>query len=222
MQINKKTAFTLAETLITLVIIGVVASITIPSVVVKYQKDQTVVQLKKAYTTLAQAVRLSESENGPNKDWDWGTEGNVSESFNTYWKPYLKIQKICNTYSGCGYHSAYPWTSLNNTSYDVACVAPTLRTSVILQDGTFVIVRNYGGTPVTLYKQIYVDLNGPKPPNQLGKDLFQFLLDDQKGLVPTGYESDGNVDCSVNKGGLSCATKIIQDGWQITDDYPWQ
>lgn len=48
-------AFTLSETLITLGIIGVVAALTMPAVITNYQKKQTSAQLKKAYSTFAQA-----------------------------------------------------------------------------------------------------------------------------------------------------------------------
>ena len=49
-----KKAFTLAEVLITLGIIGVVAAITIPGLITKYQKLATVVKLKKVYSQLNQ------------------------------------------------------------------------------------------------------------------------------------------------------------------------
>jgi prepilin-type N-terminal cleavage/methylation domain-containing protein len=212
--------FTLAEVLITLTIIGIIAAISIPALVNKIQKDQTVTQLKKAYTTLAQVVRLSEAQNGPNKDWDWGTVGNVTDSFNTYWKPYFKILKVCSTYSDCGYNAAQPWLLLNNNVNGLTVVLPDYRTSMILQDGTFISIVSFAATSGNpQIKQIYADINGPKPPNQYGKDLFMFQLEDQKGLIPFGYNSTS--DCTKTTDGLTCAAKIIRDGWQIADDYPW-
>ena len=59
----KNFAFTLAEVLITLAIIGVVAAMTIPTLINNYQKKQTVTQLKKAYTTLANVVYMSNLNN---------------------------------------------------------------------------------------------------------------------------------------------------------------
>ena len=55
-----KKAFTLAEVLITLGIIGVVAALTMPALIANYKKQQTIVQLKKAYTTLAQGFKLAQ------------------------------------------------------------------------------------------------------------------------------------------------------------------
>lgn len=215
-------AFTLAEILITLAIIGIVAAITIPSVVTKYQKDETLVRLKKIYADLAQTVKLSEAENGPNKDWDWGEVGSLSESFNTYWKPYLKIQKICTTCLGCGYKLNKPWLNLANEEYDLSPVSLSTRTSFILQDGTFVMIRSYtGATPPALSKMIVVDLNGAKPPNKLGNDTFSFVLNEKLGLVPLGFNDNIADICTSSTTGINCAAKIVRDSWQIKDDYPW-
>ncbi len=64
-----KRGFTLAEVLITLAVIGVVAALTIPVVVRNYQKTQTVVKLKKVYTTLANTTNLIISQDGAVKNW---------------------------------------------------------------------------------------------------------------------------------------------------------
>lgn len=60
----RQKGFTLAEVLITLGIIGIVAAMTMPTLIGKYQKKQTAVQLKKVYTEMSQAVALSELDNG--------------------------------------------------------------------------------------------------------------------------------------------------------------
>ena len=66
---NKK-AFTLAEVLITLGIIGVVAAMTMPSVINSYQKKSTVVKLKKVYSSLQNAVEMSKAEHGDYENWE--------------------------------------------------------------------------------------------------------------------------------------------------------
>ena len=58
----KKAAFTLAEVLITLGIIGVVAAMTIPTLINKYQDFSLKVQFKKTYAVLQQAARRAEYE----------------------------------------------------------------------------------------------------------------------------------------------------------------
>lgn len=218
-------AFTLAEVLITLGIIGVVASITIPILITNYQKEQTVTQLKKVYTTLSLVVKQSEIDNGDSKYWDWGTwldEPSVKQSFNTYWAPYLKILKYCtNTIpTECGYSDSV-FYQLDKTVH-VSIVSSSTRTAFLLSDGILVMIR----TPVldTDPRTIYVDLNAGKGPNIEGKDVFLFVLVAGKGLVPYGYNSNTaviNSNCSIGSNGSACAAKIMRDGWQIKDDYPW-
>lgn len=69
---NKKFAFTLAEVLITLGIIGVVAAMTMPSLITNYQEKQRVSQLKKVYSALSQAFVSAVQENGTPDEWGMG------------------------------------------------------------------------------------------------------------------------------------------------------
>lgn len=59
----KKLAFTLAEVLITLGIIGVVAAMTIPTLVTNADKKATATKLKVFYSKINQAVKLSSAYN---------------------------------------------------------------------------------------------------------------------------------------------------------------
>ena len=61
--------FTLAEVLITLVIIGVVAALTIPNLLQKYQEQATVKKVQKFYSTLSNAYSIAMKENGPASEW---------------------------------------------------------------------------------------------------------------------------------------------------------
>ena len=66
---SRKSAFTLAEVLITLGIIGVVAAMTLPTLVGNYKKAQTVSQLKKVYSVLSQSMLSSVNANGDSNGW---------------------------------------------------------------------------------------------------------------------------------------------------------
>ena len=65
----KKAAFTLAEVLITLGIIGVVAAMTLPSLIQNYHEKQRVTQLKKAYSVMQNAFLMAQEEYGDVTDW---------------------------------------------------------------------------------------------------------------------------------------------------------
>lgn len=212
----KNFGFTLAEVLITLGVIGLVAAITIPSIIQHYQKQQTISQLKKVYTVLNQAFKMAEVDNGSFETWDAYTNANRVEYINKYFKPYLKVIKVCNDYIECGYSKNKPW------------VKPILKTpigheimsnSLILSDGTYL---NFHSSSYP----IVVDLNGAKNPNQLSRDVFIFSID-KSGIKPYGNYSNGSYyycsknSVNVNDNGQLCAAKIISDGWKIADDYPW-
>ena len=62
--LKAKEAFTLAEVLITLGIIGIVASLTLPTIIEQHQKLETVTKIKKAYSTLSQAIERAKVDNG--------------------------------------------------------------------------------------------------------------------------------------------------------------
>lgn len=212
---EKSFAFTLAEVLIVLGIISIVAVLTIPVLAKNYQQTQVLKQLQKVYSTLAQSVKLSEHDNGSNASWNWGNDAATArQSFDTYWAPYLKITKYCSSNSDCGYNGTFPWKWNNNVNtWTVSptgeIVAGDAVTSVILSDGTLLVVRD------SLWKDLIIDINASKPPNRLGRDVFLFTLDANKGLIGTNTS-----DCGGVVGG-DCARKIIMDSWQIKSDYPW-
>lgn len=221
----------MAEVIIVIGIIGIVAEMTIPSLIKSYEKQITVSKLEKQYSSVAQVIKLSESDNGDISLWDWGTmatPGTNRSFFDTYWAPYLKVSKICTTYSDCGYTKDSPWVLPDQkTDFDLFVVAVDARTTAILPDGTVLIVvaevgDGFGG--YTTSHCIFVDINGSQPPNVVGKDLFKFLLVPQKGFMPDCYNQSATVinnNCSAIGTGECCAAKVMRDGWQIGSSYPW-
>jgi len=69
---KRSAAFTLAEVLITLGIIGVVAAMTMPTLIQKHQKKVFVTKMKYTYSVLDNAFIMARQEHGDPKDWDWG------------------------------------------------------------------------------------------------------------------------------------------------------
>jgi prepilin-type N-terminal cleavage/methylation domain-containing protein len=216
---NKKTAFTLAEVLITLAIIGIVAALTIPNLITNYRKKQTVVKLQKAISVLNQAYRQSYDELGSPED-NLAITG--KDYFNNYWAPYLSGATLCNTCSACGY-SYLPFTTLSGAASTVVC-ATTNRAPFYLKDGVWVMLMLGGGASNELLSlnYLYVDLNGSTPPNKHGIDVF-FLTRTEKGILPYGYDLPDNVvlnNCSEKGAGEYCAERIRREGWQI--NYPFK
>ena len=93
--------FTLAEVLITLGIIGVVAAITIPGLITAYKKHVIASSLKRAVSSINQAIKQSESENGEMETWNKSLE--QEEFIKLYIRPYMNIALTCKDITTCGY-----------------------------------------------------------------------------------------------------------------------
>jgi len=234
-----KKAFTLAEILITLGIIGVVAALTMPSLIANYEKKRTVVQLKKAYSSIAQAIQLAEVDNGPMEDWDFGegTNQNLDATAvfaKTYFEPYFKGLTFCSS-------------GLDNPCGSASSAAGYNYT---LPDGTGITVVSFGQGGGAHYTdaadtvQIMVDLNSLKGPNRRGRDMFDFALNTKlRRVVPwgysynpdftrdeimSGYDTPGgqyHYACSKTSDAATpyhlCTWLIMNDSWEIAPDYPW-
>ena len=211
----KKLAFTLAEVLITLGIIGVVAAMTMPTLITNYQKRATVAKLKRAYSVIKQAYLTSYDQVGDLRSYEIRALGKESY-FKTYWAPYIQAT-YCNSFSECGYASSdKPWKNTNGRPVGTY----SSRYIVFYTNDGFLYGINFESG------YVMVDINGPKGPNQFGKDVFEFdKISDAKGnnLYLGCYDdSDSRLSsmCSRNNG-MCCAEKIRRDGWKITKDYPW-
>ena len=193
---------------------------TMPVLIANYQKKHTITRLKKVYSILSQAYKLSENDNGPSQDWinnslDINTE-NVKKYVQTYWLPYFKYIEECSNLGDCSYD--------NNT--ELALVGNN-RYTIILSDGTLIafVPFSWNDEDKVQYwgdeQKFYIDLNGAKKPNLLGKDIFVLSLYNHKvsGVCAERTYSYVNSECSTRK--QCCAEKIIRDGWEIKDDYPW-
>lgn len=219
----KKSGFTLAEVLITLGIIGVVAAITLPTMIKNYQKQVTASKLKKVYTVLNQAFKLSETQHGEYQYWENAEDIGANEYFNKYLHPYMKVLKVCNSYYDCKYKNQYPWKLSNGDMYQYSFLSQNSRVAFIVTDGILInIFIQSGENYEHIDNKIFVDLNGGEGVNTFGKDVFIFQRTPSGLIQPYGIGSNQTVtNNSCKNTGEYCALKIMQDGWKIAPDYPW-
>ena len=226
MENSIKPAFTLAEILITLGIIGVIAALTLPMLIANYQKQVTVNKLQKSYSILNQAFKQSELDNGSSEFWQETFEIGIQEYFERYWKPYFANITLCKIYNECGYNLIQPFSGLNNWKSALAITSDRIKLKT--SDGTLFLFTdstvNSEGERIPLF-DVYIDINGGKEPNIFGKDVFIFRRVAGKGIVPACNnltQREVESSCSRNGQGSCCAAKIIRDGWKINNDYPWR
>ena len=223
-EASRRVAFTLAETLITIGIIGVVSALTIPNLIQEHQKRATVTKLQKGISIINQAYKLSFDEQGePENAFDIGAE----EYFKQYWQPYIKMLQYCDTYQKCGYAEERPYIYSNNEKYSFVITLKTARTTFYTHDGLLYIILTATGLSGGYIPSnwILLDINGGEKPNKIGRDVFMLeRLEDGGGVRPYGYEKSNeevNANCSKSGKGQYCAEKIRRAGWRIEKDYPW-
>ena len=237
---RKCTAFTLAEVLITLGIIGIVAALIMPAVITNYQKKEIAIKLKKDYSQINQVLQRINADYGDVQVFSYSPSVFVQN----YILPYYNGAKLYNTPNVANrhekamcYHENDPLSGSGRSQYNDLgssrwgyISTPFLggTTSIELPDGTclgFNSSTNISWANV----QVFIDVNGSnKKPNILGKDLFYFSYDpNTNSIKPYGYQYEETycgraVPNGVMHRGAGCAMKIMRDNWEIKKDYPWK
>ncbi len=192
-KLNFKTGFTLAEILIVLTIIGVIASLTIPNLLYTIQRDQFTAAYKKTYSNLVQAISSVKEDNG-------GTLIGISGNSDTF-IPLLSSKFILSRKCGWADNQKYCWHKFNSyyTLIGNPISTENLGFGFVTADGTLIsgfvasTTCNLYGNP-GLCGHFVVDTNGFKGPNTVGKDIHRFRMYTDR-VTPSGHTSAW--DCNV-------------------------
>lgn len=202
-------ALTIGELLVTMTIIGVIATLVLPGFLKDYHKKIYTTKLKKVYETLENAINQACVDNnvsylGQTKYALTG-KANQEEFLKTYFKkassnaafPFASTYKIINTgasgSSGIETDSAYAKLA-SGEAIAISCSPYT-----------------YNGTT----KQeciVSVDTNSTAGPNIGGRDFFRFRIDTTNNKIMSHNTSN---DCGNDQYGHGCFTKIIEDNWTM-------
>ena len=204
-----KRGFTLAEVLITLGVIGIVAALTMPALIANYQKKVLETRIKRLASVYAQA-EAARTADGFTEDGSMLTTQSspdeVEEWWNVNYAPYIKTVNTKKLQRG--FAVAFP-------------------------DGSGVFFHNSAMAGTYAYDAWCVnakdclEMDDSKVPNNLG---------DGKTIFPRGFRRtltsslpwDGTrewlvANCAGNPANRDsvCAYLIQFDGYEIKDDYPW-
>ena len=217
-----KRAFTLAETLITLGIIGVVAALTIPTLMKKYYEKQTVSRLRETQSIISQAIKMAEDEYGDAESWDLTNSVESNNLVGERITQFMKVAHICGTKADReGKCTPANYDEKNGKSHNsIVNYRYSGFYKLVLNNGTSIYVH----TPTERNNDIigfYVDVNGVARPNKIGVDLFYFIYG-LNALRPLGAE-DSNFPYSTccktkNSIGWGCAYYVLQNQRM---DYPY-
>ena len=236
----KRIAFTLAEVLITLGIIGIVVALTIPNLVQGYRKRVVETRLKEFYTITQQAFKMAEAENGDIENWGKGDytyvanpdvyHSNSDEWFDKYISPYLKEEK-------------------RNLGAENFTESRILR---VLPNGSAFVFNTNGSYFFPFSNDYYKcsEYGDEKRIKQCsGTKYFNFGYSTDSRITPFDYpfhiykkswpyayyrnvlrreQLVGNIGtCSkksieANREATYCAELIMLEGWKIPKDYPFR
>lgn len=226
--ILRRKGFTLAEVLITLGIIGIVAAMTMPTLMSKYREQTTMTKLKKFYTTMSQVQLRAIAEHGEVDSWDWvpkdGESNNqiVLDWYNKYFGQYLNDTKIID----------------RKVLKDNELVDGGI--TVQLADGTILNVANFAGGYLHLnYFTNYKTFMDETAVHGKDSFLFGFSADTRSaeqnclkringyicGPNENSLKNDSWGGCYVKnptKGNVYCTRLLQINGWKVPKDYPFK
>ncbi len=202
---KKSLAFTLGEVLIALAVIGAIASLVLPQMILGQKSNQARSQFNTAYSLLGAAIARMDADNVSLKPASYSSK----EDFYNVIKKYQKISHDCGTTGLCDPNPAYQDIDASG--------------AFILNNGMLVIVENApddtevdnsGAVIVT------VDINGNrKMPNKRGYDVFTFQLVNGD-IVPVGADDTfTQASCSRNSNASTAASMACSQEAATDADY---
>ena len=212
--------FTLAEVLITLSIIGVVAALTAPALTKNSGQAKIGPSLAKFVNTFETAGGLMMQEQSLTRFVD----ADAGESISS-----LPMEELANNMLMAPTTEAYNYYPPNGgTATTIAA-----GSAYVLKDGSIMGVLPYatvtnlgdkGAYKGTIADIIY-DINGNAGKNRAGKDVFMFVLDNSGTLVPYGsntykylypsFKTACDADGSTLAAGLACTGAIADNSWKV-------
>ncbi len=225
-----KKGFTLAEVLITLGIVGIVAAMTLPSVISNYKKKEVPIQLKKFYSVLQNAMLQSTLDNGAIEYWEFPSQQSNYEMLNKFTKkylfPYIVGIKECDDNRNNGNQNFC--NKVRNNFSEQTGTRGYVPIYIMPSGGCFKVSTGGAGDWGTNLHFLY-DYNCLGKPNKMDIDIFEFFFQyvkaQNKVKMTVGFntENKNRVElmeiCKQRVG--SCGALIQYDGWEIKDDYPW-
>lgn len=240
---NKKMrfGFTLAEALIAMGIVGVVAALALPTLVTSTQNNKFAVSLGRSVEVIETGCQLLVQDANENSDSEFFGHaliqiGDLTKAGTT---PYVVTDNKLFENAGV-YFNADPLTSSQQSDYTSkvrsfsgAAASPSVSNIADKFAVNTKLGAYYGVLQRTdevnsddpLVELIYIDANGANPPNRYGRDIFLFGLTDSCHMIPAGsrrmnswYSGVGLTDraCSGTNisNGLSCTARVVKDGYK--------
>lgn len=172
-------AFTLAEVLITLAVIGVVAALAIPSLMTNTNNTEYKTAYKKAYAIASQALLQGVNDYSIIARTGWTDATNNTINWNAF-RTKFQATKYCD---GTVIPTANCW-DMSGEKFN-SSQAPTTSTPAFVDSSGMQWVQGNTNFGSLITGDVLVDTNGNKGPNHFGKDRFRLEFTTSDGLIAT-------------------------------------
>ena len=225
---TRRKAFTLAEVLITFVVVGVVSALTVPQAQLYIRDAQYVNRLKKFYSVANQGFRHRMAQDGVTDIGQSSVcssingESTATGNQNNFTVEMMRIFKVISAFNGGEYTGNIDYSAMSD---DTRIISSNNNYTLVLADGILMhmdikgegeegipkdAIRDAGGKLFKVYGTIEVDINGNNGPNRWGYDYYRFVLGQDGFIYPyegkdyqiwkTGVAVTGNyADCAKGK-----------------------
>lgn len=229
-RFNLNAGFTLAEVLVTLGIIGVVSAMTVPSLMQNYQRQSYITQLHKIYNELQQAFVQEMTEQNALNLYEAGL--NSKTSIKNFFNKHLRVIQTCEGIAEPCFKTTY--RNLNGASLTFPGTWGAGNCAVIASGAA--VCLDYPSSNGS-FGYVFIDVNGQKEPNILGRDAFYLavfkdgVLDTKKATIEcrTNGTCSGAASLEDARGTVencksatsyieadSCFGQILNDNWEMT------
>lgn len=180
----KKNAFTLAEVLVVIAIIGVVATVTLPNLSRNTSNVDTVAKVKTTVATLQTSLDMAKDKYGEDLSTWIASDSSAADRakrYGTRLSEFLSVSKTCalNANQGCF------------SSSNVGSVSGSTKTSFDRNANYYKVILNDGASVAFGNSFLYIDIDGPKKGfNKVGYDIFYLEYQDNEiyWRVPSDFE----------------------------------
>lgn len=221
----------MAEVLITLGIIGVVAAITLPTLIQNYQKQVLVNQLKREVNVISNNLSKILADDEVNLLSETGLFSYDQEH---EWVNVVDSEAVRNRFQAEVVSDNSKFGQYIKKYFGNDMFGRQMK-GFAFKDGSCMAFVNYGegenGSSVSIGSAILLDVNCDKSPNKIGKDIFVVWYSDE-GMVGSMFGDTDEIDFFCNKRyfdtdlddmnfefvifvGGACYSKIVQDGWKM-------
>ncbi len=217
---SMKKGLTIGELLVTMAIIGVIATLVLPGFIKEYHKTLYVTKLKKVTELMETAINQACIDNNvsffaqtPYAILTIASDGSTNGPQQSFLDKYFKTVKVAAGQSPFSKNYTTLKTGAEETygfanNNQIATAKLTGGEAISLMCG-----ENATEDSVRQTNCIFaVDINGPDGPNVTGRDLFAIVVDGKTNKLFDGHAS---TDCGNKRFGYGCFKKLQEDNWEM-------